>query len=118
MVNTDLLRLRILKPNACMEYLLILSHNEVSVSPQQSEKCLKHVELSLLMNFNRNKLEICIKTRIYQGSFNKISREKFEPEPGFEPRTSRFLVRLSTTLVILVLMPAHVQISLLRRMPL
>jgi hypothetical protein len=23
----------------------------------------------------------------------KISREKFEPEPGFEPRTSRFLAR-------------------------
>ena len=23
----------------------------------------------------------------------KISREKFEPEPGFEPRTSEFLAR-------------------------
>ena len=48
----------------------------------------------------------------------KISREKFEPEPGFEPRTSGFLARRSTTSAILVLMPAHVQISLLRRMPL
>ena len=27
----------------------------------------------------------------------KISREKFEPEPGFEPRTSGFLARRSTT---------------------
>ena len=27
----------------------------------------------------------------------KISREKFEPEPGFEPRTSGFLARCSTT---------------------
>ena len=26
----------------------------------------------------------------------KISREKFEPEPGFEPRTSGFLARRST----------------------
>ena len=42
----------------------------------------------------------------------KISREKFEPEPGFEPRSSRFLARRSTTWAILVLMPAHVQISL------
>ena len=48
----------------------------------------------------------------------KISREIFEPEPGFEPRTSGFLARRSTTWAILVLMPAHVQISLLRRMPL
>ena len=47
-----------------------------------------------------------------------ISREKFEPELGFEPRTSEFLARCSTTWAILVLMPAHVQISLLRRMPL
>ena len=27
----------------------------------------------------------------------KISREKFEPEPGFKPRTSEFLARRSTT---------------------
>ena len=27
----------------------------------------------------------------------KISREKFEPDPGFKPRTSGFLVRRSTT---------------------
>ena len=27
----------------------------------------------------------------------RISREKFEPEPGFEPRTSGFLARRSTT---------------------
>ena len=27
----------------------------------------------------------------------KISREKFEPEPGFEPQTSGFLARRSTT---------------------
>ena len=39
-------------------------------------------------------------------------------ETGFEPRTSGFLARRSTTWAILVLMPAHVQISLLRRMPL
>ena len=48
----------------------------------------------------------------------KISREKFEPEPAFEPRTSGFLARRSTTWAILVLMPAFVQISFLRRMPL
>ena len=47
-----------------------------------------------------------------------ISRETFEPEQKFEPRTSEFLARLSTTGTILVLMPDHVQISLLRRMPL
>ena len=44
-------------------------------------------------------------------AFYKISREKFEPEPGFEPRTSGFLARRSTTWAILVLMPTHVQIS-------
>ena len=49
--------------------------------------------------------------------YYKISREKFEPESGFEPRTSGFPARRSTTWAILVLMPAHVQISLLRRMP-
>ena len=27
----------------------------------------------------------------------KISREKLEPEPGFKPRTSRFLARRSAT---------------------
>ena len=48
----------------------------------------------------------------------KISREKLEPEPGFEPRTSGFLARRSATRAILVLMPAHVQIFLLRRIPL
>ena len=50
--------------------------------------------------------------------YYRISREKFEPEPGLEPRTSGFLARRSTTSATLVLMPAHVQISLLRRMPL
>ena len=29
--------------------------------------------------------------------YYKISREKFEPEQGFEPRTSGFLARHSTT---------------------
>ena len=48
----------------------------------------------------------------------QISREKFEPEPGFKPQTSGFLARRSTTWAILVLMPVHVQISLLRWMPL
>ena len=48
----------------------------------------------------------------------QISREKFEPEPGFKPQTSGFLAQRSTTWAILVLMPAHVQISLLRRMQL
>ena len=42
----------------------------------------------------------------------KVSREKLEPEPGFEPRTSGFLARRSATRAILVLMPVHVQISL------
>ena len=51
-------------------------------------------------------------------NYYKISREKLEPEPGFEPRTSGFLARRSATWAILVLMPAHVHISLLRRMPL
>ena len=50
--------------------------------------------------------------------YYKNSRGKFKPEPGFEPRTSGFLARRSTTSAILVLMPAHVQMSLLRRMPL
>ena len=49
-------------------------------------------------------------------NYYKISREKLEPEPGFELRTSGFLARCSATWAILVLMPAHDQISLLRRM--
>ena len=49
----------------------------------------------------------------YISDHYQISREKFEPEPGFEPRTFGFLARLSITWVILVLMPAHAQISLL-----
>ena len=44
-----------------------------------------------------NKLIICA-----LGNFHyKISREKFEPEPGFEPRTSGLLARRSTTWAIL-----------------
>ena len=41
--------------------------------------------------------------------FYQISREKLEPEPGSEPRTSGFLARRSTTSAILVLMPAQVR---------
>ena len=40
-----------------------------------------------------NKLIICALGNLHY----KISREKFEPEPGFEPRTSGFLSRRSTT---------------------
>ena len=36
--------------------------------------------------------------QVKDNSFYKISREKFEPEPGFEPRTSGFLAQRSTTL--------------------
>ena len=61
----------------------------------------------------------------HQCNYYKNSREKFEPEPGFEPRTSEFLARRSTTWAILVLswleirrsevrIPVLVQIFLLR----
>ena len=47
----------------------------------------------------------------------KISREKFEPEQGFESRTSGLLVRRSTTWAILVLMPARVHYAWLQWHP-
>ena len=56
---------------------------------------------------------VCVLQQIEIITLYKISREKFEPEPGFEPRTSGFLARRSTTWAILFLMPARVQISLL-----
>ena len=40
-----------------------------------------------------NKLIICALGNLHY----KTSREKFEPEPGFEPRTSGFLAQCSTT---------------------
>ena len=62
-----------------------------------------NIRIQLLIE---NKLIICA-----LGNFHyKISREKFEPEPGFEPWTSGFLTRRSNTWAILVLMPVHVLI--------
>ena len=48
--------------------------------------------------------------------FDFKSREKFEPGPGFEPRTSRSLAWHSTTWSILVQLTVQVQISLLKAM--
>ena len=44
------------------------------------------IQIKLLIE---NKLIICALGNLHY----KISREKFEPEPGFEPRTSGFLAR-------------------------
>ena len=43
-----------------------------------------------------------------------ISREKFEPEPGFEPRTSGFLPWRSSIELSEVRVPVQVQIFLLK----
>ena len=51
---------------------------------------LYFIQIKLLIE---NKLIICALGNLHY----KISREKFEPEPGFEPRTSGFLARRSTT---------------------
>ena len=59
------------------------------------------IQIKLLIE---NKLIICALGNLHY----RISREKFEPEPGFEPQTSGFLAWRSTTSAILVLMPAHV----------
>ena len=72
---------------------------------------IKETYIKLLIE---DKLIICALGNLHY----QISREKFKPEPGFEPRTTEFLARGSTTWAILVFMPAYVQISLLRRMPL
>ena len=40
-----------------------------------------------------NPIELLIENNLHY----EISREKFEPEPGFEPRISGFLARRSTT---------------------
>ena len=48
------------------------------------------IQIKLLIE---NKLIICALGNLYY----KISREKFEPELGFESRTSGFLARRSTT---------------------
>ena len=48
------------------------------------------IQIELLIE---NKLIICALGYLYY----KVSREKFEKEPGFEPRTSGFLARQSTT---------------------
>ena len=47
------------------------------------------IQIKLLIE---NKLIICLGNLHY-----KVSREKFEPEPGFEPRISGFIIRRSTT---------------------
>ena len=48
------------------------------------------IQIKLLIE---NKLIICALENLHY----KILREKFEPEPGFEPQTSGFLARHSTT---------------------
>ena len=48
------------------------------------------IKIKLLIE---NKLIICALGNLHY----KLSREKFELEPGFEPRTSGFLARRSTT---------------------
>ena len=48
------------------------------------------IQIKLLIE---NKFIICALGNLYY----KISREKFEQEPGFETRTSGFLARRSTT---------------------
>ena len=40
---------------------------------------------------------MCVCDLLVNASDYQISIEKFEPEPGFEPRTSGFLARRSTT---------------------
>ena len=53
-------------------------------------RCLEHRFYSN-QNINWNKLLICALRNLHY----KISREKFEPEPGFEPQTSGFQARRS-----------------------
>ena len=48
------------------------------------------IQIKLLIEI---KLIICALGNLHY----KISREKFEPEPGFDPWTSGFLARRSTT---------------------
>ena len=49
--------------------------------------------------FNTFKYRVSVPMERFQLEliYYKISREKFEPEPGFEPRTSGHLARRSTT---------------------
>ena len=49
-----------------------------------------YIQIKLL---SENKLIICALGNLHY----QISREKFEPEPGFEPQTSGFLIQHSTT---------------------
>ena len=54
--------------------------------PGPGENCFSYIintEIELLIE---NKLIICALGNLHY----KISREKFEPEPGFEPRTPDF----------------------------
>ena len=50
-----------------------------------------NIHVNIIKLLIENKLIICALENY------KISREKFEPEPGFERRTSEFLARHSTT---------------------
>ena len=56
--------------------------------------------LNSVSKFKGNQLLIETKPIVclpWENLHYKISREKLEPEPGFEPRTSGFLARRSAT---------------------
>ena len=95
---------------------VIISH--ICSQSSRLKSSLKHEKLTPTNILSNNSCNLSFNLLGVLYLHYKISREKFEPEPGFELRTSGFLARRSTTWAILVLMPAHVQISLLRRMPL
>ena len=87
----------------------------VPASRRTSSPCNRYVRVLGRLNNSSPSHHIC---QVYIIKHYHISGEKFELGRGFEPRTSGSLARHSTTWAILVLMPAHVQLSLLRRMPL
>ena len=59
-----------------------------------SAPCFRSFSIMVSVHIN---LKLHQKNKFSIQKIYNISREKFEPEPGFEPRTSGFLARCSTT---------------------
>ena len=70
---------------------LVYNHDEVG-------RISKNILMTILITINEiimiiKVIIIILRIILYY----RISREKFEPEPGFEPWTTEFLARRSTT---------------------
>ena len=77
---------------SCIYYLKLKNNNRRASAFYQLLKNMFKINFQFKLLIENKLIIVALGILHY-----KISREKFEPEPGFEPRTSGFLARRSTT---------------------